>query len=178
MTIAAPPGPIIALCFGLNPTTTAAQASQTQSNPQSNQGQTQAQQQDVPDAPSAVQPAAKLPQPAPPEEKPTTQPPTGQPGAGNRGVPSSPTSHPDSEEPATPPPPMPPITTAPPGSVPKQQSRGQEQIYKLSLSVNFVQVPVTVKDRDGRPVVGLLPKDFTVLENGKPQKLTFFTSDP
>lgn len=72
---------------------------------------------------------------------------------------------------------MPPITTAPPGSVPKQ-SRGQEQIYKLSLSVNFVQVPVTVKDRDGRLVDGLLPKDFTVLENGKPQKLTFFTSDP
>ena len=72
----------------------------------------------------------------------------------------------------------PPITTAPPGSVAKQQSRGQEQIYKLSLSVNFVQVPVTVKGPDGRPVDGLLPKDFIVLENGKPQKLTFFTSDP
>ncbi len=24
----------------------------------------------------------------------------------------------------------------------------------------------------------MLPKDFTVLENGKPQKLTYFTSDP
>ena len=73
---------------------------------------------------------------------------------------------------------MPPITTTPPGSVPKPQSGGQEQIYKLSLSVNFVQVPVTVKGADGRPVDGLLPKDFIVLENGKPQKLTFFTSDP
>jgi VWFA-related protein len=178
MTIAAPLAPIIALCFCLHTTTTAAQASQTQSNPQSNQGQTQGQQQDVPDAPSAVQPAAKLPQPAPPpEQNPTTQPPTAQPGAEN-GVPSFPTSEPGSEEPLSPPPPMPPITTAPPGSVPKQPSGGQEQIYKLSLSVNFVQVPVTVKYPDGRPVDGLLPKDFTVLENGKPQKLTFFTSDP
>jgi VWFA-related protein len=176
MTIAAL-APIIALCFCLNPMTTAAQASPTQANPESNQGQTQGQQQDVPDAPSAVQPAAKLPQPAPPpEQHPTTQPPTGQPGAEN-SLPSSPASEPGSEEPPTPPP-MPPITTAPPGSVPKQQSIGQEQIYKLSLSVNFVQVPVTVKDGDGRLVDGLLPKDFTVLESGKPQKLTFFTSDP
>src|ERR1700674_2826027 len=179
MTIAAPLAPIIALCFCLNTTTTAAQASQTHSNPQSNQGQTQAQQQDVPDAPSAVQPAAKLPQPAPPpEERPTTRPPTGQPGVGDSGVPSSPTSEPGSEDAATRPPPRPPIKTTPPGSEHKQQSSGQEQIYKLSLSVNFVQVPVTVKGSDGRPVAGLLPKDFIVLENGKPQKLTFFTSDP
>ncbi len=35
-----------------------------------------------------------------------------------------------------------------------------------------------VKDDRGRRVDGLLPKDFSVLENGKPQKLTYFTSDP
>jgi VWFA-related protein len=35
-----------------------------------------------------------------------------------------------------------------------------------------------VKDKNGRRVDGLLPKDFQVLENGKPQKLTYFTSDP
>lgn len=39
-------------------------------------------------------------------------------------------------------------------------------------------VPVTVKDDSGRLVGGLLPKDFSVLENGKKQKLNFFTSDP
>jgi len=72
---------------------------------------------------------------------------------------------------------MPPVTTVPPGSVPKQTGQ-QEQLYRLTLSVNFVQVPVTVKDRDGRLVDGLLSKDFTVLEGGKEQKLTFFTSDP
>jgi len=41
-----------------------------------------------------------------------------------------------------------------------------------------VLVPVTVKDADGRMVNGLLPKDFTVLENGQKQTLKFFTADP
>jgi VWFA-related protein len=40
-----------------------------------------------------------------------------------------------------------------------------------------VSVPVTVKNSEGSLVEGLLAKDFTVLENGVPQKLTFFTSD-
>ncbi len=35
-----------------------------------------------------------------------------------------------------------------------------------------------VKDANGRRVDGLLPKDFIVKENGKPQNLTYFTSDP
>jgi VWFA-related protein len=35
-----------------------------------------------------------------------------------------------------------------------------------------------VKDEGGRLVGGLLPKDFTVLEDGTKQKLNFFTSDP
>ena len=46
------------------------------------------------------------------------------------------------------------------------------------VQVNFVQIPVMVKDSDGRRVDGLLPKDFTVMENGKKQTLTYFTSDP
>jgi VWFA-related protein len=37
---------------------------------------------------------------------------------------------------------------------------------------------VMVKDREGRRVDGLRPNDFTVLENGKPQKLSYFTTDP
>jgi VWFA-related protein len=73
---------------------------------------------------------------------------------------------------------MPPIQTVPPGTSTAQGSSGQQQLYKLVVQSNFVQVPVTVKDKDGRLVDGLLPKDFTVLENGKKQQLTFFTSDP
>jgi VWFA-related protein len=82
---------------------------------------------------------------------------------------------------------MPPIETIPPGTpVPEDtQSRGprnqinpQEDLYKISVTTNLVQVPVMVKDNQGRLVYGLLPQDFTVEENGRTQTLTFFTSDP
>src|SRR5712671_4446179 len=32
---------------------------------------------------------------------------------------------------------------------------------------------VTVKDKDGRAVEGLTPKDFTITEDGEPQVITF-----
>jgi VWFA-related protein len=48
----------------------------------------------------------------------------------------------------------------------------------FKISVNFVQVPVIVKDKSGRLVPGLGPNDFTVYEDGVPQRLRFFTSDP
>jgi VWFA-related protein len=72
---------------------------------------------------------------------------------------------------------MSPVQTVPPGSVPMQPVTKQE-LYRLKVSANFVDVPVTVKDRDGRRVDGLLSKDFAVYEDGKKQQLTFFTSDP
>jgi len=73
---------------------------------------------------------------------------------------------------------MPPVQTVPPGTYPRNQVNGSETLYKVVVPVNFVLVPVMVKDSDGRRVEGLTPKDFTVLENGKKQNLTFFTSDP
>lgn len=72
---------------------------------------------------------------------------------------------------------MPPVTTVPAGSVPRQPP-AKDELYRLKISTNFVEVPVTVKDHDGRRVDGLLYKDFSVYENGKKQQLTFFTSDP
>src|SRR4051794_3327387 len=54
----------------------------------------------------------------------------------------------------------------------------RDDLYKVSISVNFVQIPVTVKDKSGHLVSGLTPNDFTVLEDGTPQQLKFFTSDP
>jgi VWFA-related protein len=54
----------------------------------------------------------------------------------------------------------------------------REQLYTYRKVVNFVLVPVTVKDSGGHMVDGLLPSDFTVLEDGKKQDLKFFTSDP
>ncbi|HEY6765105.1 MAG TPA: VWA domain-containing protein [Candidatus Sulfotelmatobacter sp.] len=159
-------------------------------------GQNQ-QSQDVPDAPSTAQPPAPAP-PARLDDKVSLPPP---PSEGANPTDSQPDSnssrgarpkvpHPDFPQPNSgqpnpsqpgsddmqPPPAMPPVRTVPPGS--RQNSPGQEQLYKLTTNVNFVQVPVTVKDVDGRRVDGLLPKDFVVLENGKKQTMSFFTSDP
>jgi VWFA-related protein len=61
---------------------------------------------------------------------------------------------------------------------PRNQINPTENLYKISVTTNFVQIPVMVKDSDGRRVDGLLPKDFVVLENGKKQTLSYFTSDP
>jgi len=72
---------------------------------------------------------------------------------------------------------MPPVVTVPAGSVPKDLESGDD-LYKIRVTTNLVLVPVTVKDSAGRLVGGLLPKDFSVLENGQRQTLKFFTSDP
>jgi VWFA-related protein len=163
----------------------ASSQSQTQSSSQSSSQPPQ----DVPDAPSAVQPPAPEPQPAPrpqPEDEtakpapvernPWTNQPVNQP-ASNPPASSQPASEqPGSAEGDTPPPPMPPVKTVPPGTTAKQSP--QEELYTLKVRTNFVEVPVTVKTKDGRMVDGLLPADFSVYENSVKQKLTFFTSDP
>ncbi len=73
---------------------------------------------------------------------------------------------------------MAPVQTIPSGSGPRNQINPSQDLYTIVKPVNYVLLPVMVKDSDGRRVDGLLPKDFTVLENGKPQTLDFFTSDP
>ena len=143
--------------------------------------QSQDQNPDIPDAPT-VQPSATPPEPPPipkPEEKkPATvdrNPWTNQPNQPSpTNQPAAPGSAPGDE--TSPPPPMPPVKTVPPGTATKQN--GQEQLYTLVVHTNFVQLPVTVTDHQGRMVEGLLPTDFTVLENGVKQKLSLFTSDP
>jgi VWFA-related protein len=66
----------------------------------------------------------------------------------------------------------------PPSAHQGNDTNSREDLYKIVSNVNFVQVPVTVKDESGRLVNGLVPKDFAVYENGEKQKMTFFTSDP
>jgi VWFA-related protein len=140
--------------------------SQNQSQPPSTQSS-----QDIPDAPSTVQPPA--PKPVVPS------------GAQSLPRPTDRADRPEEGKPAAPP--MPPVDTVPAGTFPEAASQGgtprnqinpKDDLYKISVTSSFVQIPVMVKDGQGRRVDGLLPKDFTVLENGKPQKLTYFTSDP
>jgi VWFA-related protein len=73
---------------------------------------------------------------------------------------------------------MPPVKTVPEGTVAVDSENPREDLYKIGVTVNYVVVPVTVKDGEGRLVSGLRPQDFSVLENGQKQKLNYFTSDP
>ena len=85
-------------------------------------------------------------------------------------------------EPTATPNPATPETDKPPISTPQQvrnpETPDTERLYTLGVNVNFIEIPVTVKDEVGHMVPGLLPKDFSVYENGVRQKLSFFTSDP
>lgn len=158
------------------------QAPSSQNQAPANQNQAPANNQtpeEIPDTPSAVQPPPPKPAPEPERPKPGQTPDEARPSGTKESVPGS------EEKPA--PPPMPPVETIPPGSMPdvtnhqggpKNQLNPQEDLFKFTIVTSAVQVPVMVKDKQGRQVDGLLPQDFTVLENGKPQKLTFFTSDP
>ena len=48
------------------------------------------------------------------------------------------------------------------------------QVAKFSANSNLVIVDVMVRDKSGKPIEGLKPDDFTVLEDGKPQKVSVF----
>ncbi len=48
----------------------------------------------------------------------------------------------------------------------------------IRLNVNFVEVPVTVKDAKGKLVAGLTFRDFRVYENDTREPLRLFTVDP
>jgi VWFA-related protein len=58
------------------------------------------------------------------------------------------------------------------------EGNSRDELPVFTSNVNFVTVPVTVKDGSGHIVAGLLSNDFTVYENGVRQDLKYFTSDP
>ncbi|HKF20891.1 MAG TPA: VWA domain-containing protein [Candidatus Angelobacter sp.] len=76
-----------------------------------------------------------------------------------------------------------PPAEATPSSVPAQPqgpdalTTDLKQFGKFTTVVNFVQVPVTVRESSGKLVEGLGPADFTIYEDGVPQRLKFFSSD-
>jgi len=57
---------------------------------------------------------------------------------------------------------------------PETASPQQETVIRSS--VRLVQVSVVVEDKKGNPVTGLKQEDFTVLDEGKSQKIAFFTA--
>jgi VWFA-related protein len=50
----------------------------------------------------------------------------------------------------------------------------KEQDFKITTNSNLVIVDVTAKDKSGKPIEGLKADDFTILEDGKPQKVSVF----
>lgn len=161
---------MLALALALATPSLRAQSSGTQPQSQppttSTPAPVPAQNNDIPDAPSTVQPPA--PKPAFPDSAPANPTNAGQ-------VPPDSDRPSDAEKPAQP---ASPTYSIPQKNGPKNQLNPKEDLYTISVSTSFVQIPVMVKDTDGRRVDGLLPKDFQVLENGKKQTLTYFTSDP
>jgi VWFA-related protein len=114
-------------------------------------------QQQAPDAPSATRP--QLPQAGPPLVK---------------------TNPNKSEEPPPPPNPAPSVAGR---AIPRRGAdpvpgSARDQMFTLTKNVNFVVVPVTVKDSSGVLVDGLLKDDFVLYEDGQRQDIKIFTSDP
>jgi VWFA-related protein len=85
---------------------------------------------------------------------------------------------PTTTNPEAPPPGSQGIKTVPPGQTGNAPGNDFDELYKLQVQVNFITVPVTVKDTDGKMIDGLLAQDFSVYEDNVRQTITFFTSDP
>jgi len=57
------------------------------------------------------------------------------------------------------------------------QSAAAQQRFKAS--VDLVQFSVVLTDKQGTPITGLKPEDFEIVEEGKPQAITYFSQgDP
>ena len=63
-----------------------------------------------------------------------------------------------------------PASTAPPA----QQGDQQQPPTTIRRGINYVSVDVIVTDKDGKPVMDLTQDDFSVAEDGKPQKVDKF----
>jgi len=138
---------------------------------------------EIPDAPSASRPPQPFPTtpPVEPQGLPPSEPPTAeQAPPGNEAPPSSakPAPFPTENNPAEPPHPVDVKTVPEGGATPDTGSSSQDELFKITRNVNQVIVPVRVTDDSGRLVNGLLPKDFSVYEDGNKRVLNFFTSDP
>ena len=98
--------------------------------------------------------------------------------AGNTRPADDQTQAPPATNPQAPPPGSQGIKTVPAGKNSTAPGNDFDELYKLSVDVNFISIPVTVKDPEGKMVDGLLAQDFSIYEDNVKQKITYFTSDP
>jgi Ca-activated chloride channel family protein len=64
-----------------------------------------------------------------------------------------------------------------PPQQPEQATPGAEQPRPIQIQVDEVIVPVTVTDEQGRFVSDLEEKDFTIYDEGKPQRIRYFNRE-
>ena len=123
----------------------------------------------------------------PPQNIPDAPPPAGlsdlkdqvTPGSGSTAVSSS-QGNPQDQPPQnqqTAPPAAPPAPDNFQQAPPETKGPG-EKGYTIPVSVNYVDVPVTVRDKKGNLVPGLTWRQFRVYEDGQRQRIAFFTVDP
>jgi VWFA-related protein len=67
-----------------------------------------------------------------------------------------------------------PVPTPSPGSTQDKIRSIKDENEVISVETNLVSTPVSVLDRAGKFIPGLKMRDFKVLENGVPQKITYF----
>ena len=53
-------------------------------------------------------------------------------------------------------------------------ANGPETTLNISTTTQLVVEDVLIKGKDGKPILGLKPSDFTITEDGKPQKISVF----
>src|SRR5688572_30924998 len=69
----------------------------------------------------------------------------------------------------------PPPPQNPPAQQPPAAQDPQKQPPTFKTAINFVRVDVIVSDNKGNPVLDLKPEEFSVFEDGKPQKIESFS---
>ena len=98
-------------------------------------------------------------------------PPANTSSSGAPATPGQPAATPAQQQPAPP-------SNVPPPVIPPKGQGPAVATYTLRTRVNFVLVPVTVKDSHGAILPGLTHNDFQIYEDGVQQRITFFTEDP
>jgi VWFA-related protein len=61
---------------------------------------------------------------------------------------------------------------------PEMPKAGDSGAFLIHVPVNFIDVPVTVRDKKGQLVAGLTWRQFRIYEDGQRQHLGFFSVDP
>jgi len=113
-------------------------------------------------------------------DAPTPQPGAGLPAQGEQPQAQQPAQPvaPPPEQPQAPAEPSSQIQTVPAGKAPNAPGSGPDELSRIIVNVNYVLVPVRVKDSSGHDVYGLTKENFSLYENNQHVPIKFFTSDP